>query len=150
MGDSQTEARRELTSTSKQLELDDYRYNTSFGQKFGKSYRSFYEENIWPHFAYCGWEGTERVFGQHLDTNWSYIDGTDYTLFSLIVIGGLDFCAHYTIVIGVDTTRRYYLVMDQKLKVWLVDMELLKMITVYKALPKKAGVYSQHSLYRVG
>ena len=133
----------------KQVKLCDYKHNSICGQKFGKSYQSFYEENIRPHFTYCSWEGQERALGQHLDTNWSYIDGTDYTNYSMIIMGGLDFSAHYTIIIGVDTTRRYYLVMDQSLKVWLVDMELLQMITVYK-FSKHVGIYSQHSLYRVG
>lgn len=133
---------------SKQLTQSEYAYDTICGHRIGKSYRGFYEENIAPYFTFYSWKGEQRSF-QHLSVNWSFIDDTDYSLYSMIVMGGLDFCAHYTIVIGVDTTKRHYLVIDQKLKVWLVDMELMEKITVYKA-SKSVGLYSQHSLYRVG
>ena len=64
-------------------------------------------------------------------------------------MGGQDFTDHYTVVIGVDTEKRHYLIMDQSLKVWLVDIYLFEMISTYK-VSKSCDVYSVHSVYRVG
>ncbi|ETO07013.1 hypothetical protein RFI_30379, partial [Reticulomyxa filosa] len=85
---------------SKQLSTSEYEYNKLLG--CGWSYTNFYEKNIKPHFKYCGWKGTETLLRGEVNINWSYIDGTDFKDWSLIILGGNDICAHYTIVLGED------------------------------------------------
>ncbi|KAI5511485.1 hypothetical protein TVAGG3_0734510 [Trichomonas vaginalis G3] len=130
---------------SKQLYSSDYEHNPI---GCGWSWENFYELNIKPNFEYCGWRGHETV-AEQVEYNWDYIDGTNYKNYSLIIMGGQDICAHYTIVLGVSTDKKYYIVTDQKLQIWLVDLSLFKMISVYKAT-RHINLYQQHSLYRVG
>lgn len=113
----------------------------------GWTYERFYDLNIKPHFKYCGWRGREGV--GHQSILWDYIDNTKFNLYTLIIHGGNDICAHYTVVLGVDTEKRHYLVTDGGLNIWVVDVSLLEMISTYK-LCKSFSIYEQHSVYRVG
>ena len=152
---------------NKQLKQCNYKYNTAFGQKYGKHYDEFYDENIAPHFWNSGWKGDQHVIlRQNIDTNWSYIDGTNFKTNSLIILGGKDYGGHFQVVLGVDTEKQHYLIIDQSLKVWLVDMSLFRLISHYVLtkglacldrvftnsnldfLPK--GFYVEHSIYRIG
>ena len=55
-----------------------------------------------------------------VDFKWDVIDNTDYKNYSLIALGGYGLAAHYFMIIGVDTTKSYYLVTDQTLDIWIV------------------------------
>lgn len=132
---------------TKQLCLYEYEYDTILGHKIGEHYTDFYNHSIEPYFTYCSWKG--KYNPGHINILWSYIDDTDFKNYSLIIMGGQDFTGHYTVVLGVDTEKRHYLIMDQSLKVWLVDTYLFEMISTYK-ITKSFNVYSVHSVYRVG
>ena len=83
--------------------------------------------------------------------NWNFIDNTDFSRNSCIIMGGRGVCAHYTIVLGVNDERSHYLVMDHGLEMWLVDVPLFRKISTYN-LTQGTGInlYKQHSVYRVG
>jgi DNA-directed RNA polymerase subunit RPC12/RpoP len=135
---------------SKQLSSNQYSYNTSM--KCGWSYSNFYQRNLKNTFdaKYCRWQGTETM-AREPAMKWGFIDKTDFTRNSLIIMGGRGSCAHYTIVLGISEDNKHYLVTDQSLKIWLVDVSLFRKISVYH-LTQGMGVnlYKQHSVYRVG
>lgn len=129
------------------MKPDEYKCDSLFGKKFGKHDHEFYYKNINPYFRNSDFRSITQ--NGHIDINWSYIDGTDFTLNSLIILGGKDICRHFTIVIGVDTEKRHYLITDQSLKIWLVDSELFESLSIYK-LTKSVGLFTVHSIYRIG
>lgn len=132
---------------NKQMSADEYSYNPI---GCGWSWENFYYKNLKYTFDRCGWDGTETM-AKDPGMKWSYIDGTDFSKQSCIIMGGRGRCAHYTIVLGVNDDGTHYLVMDQSLEMWLVDTSLFRKISTYH-MTQGMGVnlYKQHSVYRVG
>ena len=105
----------------------------------------YYKYNIKPVFDYCGYSSQKTFLHSGLDFNWKMIDGTDYTKYSLIIMGGYGTGGHYMMIIGVDTEKEHYLVTDASTNVYLVDVKCLKSMAIYSL-----NGYQQHSLYKVG
>mmetsp|Transcript_4486 Transcript_4486/g.7673 ORF Transcript_4486/g.7673 Transcript_4486/m.7673 type:complete len:339 (-) Transcript_4486:238-1254(-) len=129
-----------------------YIYQTKFGVKCGCTFTDFYEKNIKPVFNYRAWKGNQGKV-KDADMEWDFLNGTDFTEYSLIILGG-DGVGHFTVVIGISEDRSYYLVTDQSLKVWLCDTSLMRTICKY-GFSKSQGtvgfnVFNECSMYRVG
>jgi hypothetical protein len=77
--------------------------------------------------------------------NWSYIDENNYMSYSIIGMGGYGLGAHYFLIIGVDTTKNYYLITDQTRNIWITPVKVMRTACIYQN-----NGYSQHSLYKIG
>ena len=113
--------------------------------KWGMSGEDYYKYNIEPVFDYCGYSSQRQFLADGIDFNWKMIDGTDYTNYNLIILGGYGTAGHYMMIIGVDKDKQHYLVTDQETNVYLVDTKCLKSMAIYSTIG-----YQQHSLYKVG
>jgi hypothetical protein len=66
-------------------------------------------------------------------------------IYSIIGMGGYGLGAHYFLIIGVDTTKNYYLITDQTRNVWITPVKVMRTACIYQN-----NGYSQHSLYKIG
>jgi len=110
----------------------------------GMSGRDFYEYNIEKMFKLHSMTTEENLLGR-LEFKWNFINDNNYAAYTLIVLGGYGLGAHYFLIIGVDTTKTYYLITDQSEKVWVANKKLMRTACLYAL-----NGYSQHSLYKVG
>lgn len=136
----------------KQLKQKDYAYKSVVNSKdrWGMTGKEMYEYNIKPVFKYRSgswdsWPGSER------DLNIDFVNGTDYTKYTLMFVSGLGFKGHYMMVIGVSVDKKYYLITDQQCVIWLVRAKDMKKENLfYYKFNGGFSVTNVRSFYRMG
>lgn len=140
----------------KQMALSEYSYKypviDAQSARWGLTGQEMYDYNIKNTFDYApdpSWEECTVVGTPGLDIG--YIDNTDYTSYTVMLVSGTGTSGHYILIIGVSEDKSYYLVTDQSRKIWLMSYSTMRDQNMFY-YRSNAGysVMDVRSYYRMG